>query len=142
VAKGCLINAINPTTHKHAVPALVGLFLGWVRAWDPTWAHCHCKFARMCEMCDGGVPHPTPCLSRAAHVCSAPPARQPLLPPLPPEAHHPRLLCKPQILEGAATVRPLLPACHLRGWRLRAARAAALGQPCGGASGGVGCGGM
>jgi hypothetical protein len=44
-----LINAINPTTHKHAVPALVGLFLGWVRAWDPTWAHCRC------EMCDGGV---------------------------------------------------------------------------------------
>jgi hypothetical protein len=49
VAKRCLINAINPTTHKHAVPALVGLFLGWVRAWDPTWAHCRC------EMCDGGV---------------------------------------------------------------------------------------
>ena len=48
VAKRCLINAINPTTHKHAVPALVGLFLGWVRAWDPTWAHCRC------EMCDGG----------------------------------------------------------------------------------------
>jgi hypothetical protein len=48
-AKRCLINAINPTTHKHAVPALVGLFLGWVRAWDPTWAHCRC------EMCDGGV---------------------------------------------------------------------------------------
>jgi hypothetical protein len=49
VAKRCLIDAINPTTHKHAVPALVGLFLGRVRAWDPTWAHCRC------EMCDGGV---------------------------------------------------------------------------------------